>query len=119
LEDDRGTGRASKAVDWHATRKALKVQRTSSAQPPAPADFLFALCRNFPARAVLLPFLIFVRRSPDHPHKLSEILAVARWALAQFPGRIPDEASVAPAENEPAEAQIPSDAPAAAVEPGQ
>jgi hypothetical protein len=104
---------ASEAVDWHATRKTLNLQRTSSAQPPAPADFLFALWRNFYARAVLLPFLISVRRSPDHSHKLSEILAVARWALAQLPGRTPDQGGAAAAENRPpAAAQIPLDAPA-------
>ena len=55
---------ASDRVDWHAVRKALNVQRTSSAQPPAPVDFLIALWRDFDARAVLLPFLISVRRSP-------------------------------------------------------
>jgi hypothetical protein len=110
---------ASEAIDWHATRKALNVQRTSSAQPPAPADFLFALWRNFDARAVMLPFLISVRRSPDHSHKLSEILALARWALTQFPGRTPDEGGVAAAASAPAEAQIPPDAPPGTEEPLQ
>ena len=84
---------ASKAIDWHAVRKALNVQRTSSAQPPAPVDFLLALWRNFNERAAILSFLIFIRRSPDHSHKLSEILAVADCALQQFPRRASDKSA--------------------------
>jgi hypothetical protein len=76
---------ASHAIDWHTVRRALNVQRTSSAQPPAPVDFLVALWRNFDARAILLPFLISVRRSPEHSFKLSEILAVTARALELFP----------------------------------
>jgi len=75
----------SGAIDWRSIRKALHVERTSSAQPIAPADFLIALWHDFDARAVLLAGLIHVRScSPDHSHKLSEILALAQWALAQF-----------------------------------
>jgi hypothetical protein len=79
----------SRAIDWRAVRKALKVQSTSSAQPPAPADFFRAVWQDFDTRAVLLPFLISVRRLPEQSRKLSEILAVSEWALMQFPRRAP------------------------------
>jgi hypothetical protein len=75
---------ASKSIDWHAVRKVLDVQRTSSAQAPAPVDLFLALWRNFSVRAAFLPFLIAVRRSPDHSHKLSEILAVGGYGLQQL-----------------------------------
>jgi len=84
---------ASKAIDWHAVRKALNVQRTSSVQPPAPIDWLLAGWRNFNVRAAILTFLISVRRLPDLSHKLSEILAVADCALQQFPRRISDKST--------------------------
>ena len=35
---------ASDAIHWRAVRKVLQVERTSSAQPIAPVDFLIALC---------------------------------------------------------------------------
>jgi hypothetical protein len=76
---------ASRGIDWHAVRKTLDVQRTSSAQPPAPIDFLLSMWRNFTARAIALPFLVSVRRSPEHSFKLSEILAVTAGALELFP----------------------------------
>jgi hypothetical protein len=84
----------SDGTDWHAVRKMLNVQRTSSGQPPSPVDFLLALWRDFDARAVFLPFLISIRRSPEHSHKLSEILAVATGALQVFPKLRPDSRSV-------------------------
>jgi hypothetical protein len=80
---------ATKAIDWHAVRKALNVQRTSSAQPPAPVDFFVKQWRDFAARAVILSFLIYIRRLPDYSHKLSEILAVAGSVLQVFPRRKP------------------------------
>jgi hypothetical protein len=76
---------ASRSIDWHAVRKTLDVQRTSSAQPPAPIDFLLSIWRDFDARVVMLAFLISVRRSPEHSFKLSEVLAVAAGALELFP----------------------------------
>ena len=76
---------ASRGIDWHAVRKALDVQRTSSAQPPAPFEFLVSMWRNFDFRAAILFFLVWVRRSPQHSINLSEILAVAAGALELFP----------------------------------
>jgi hypothetical protein len=76
---------ASKAIDWFAVRKALNMQRTSSGQPPAPVYFFVKQWRDFSARAVVLSFLIYVRRLPDYSHKVSEILAVARTVLQGFP----------------------------------
>jgi hypothetical protein len=104
---------ASEAIDWHVTRKALNVQRTSSVQPPAPADFLLRLWRNFDARAVFVAALIDFRRSPDHSRKLSEILAVASWALTQFLQRTRETATAA----EPAGTEISPDAHAGTGEP--
>jgi hypothetical protein len=106
---------ASEAIDWHVTRRALDVQRTSSVQPPAPADFFLALWRDFDARALLLPGLIFFRRSPEHSHKLSEILAVAGWALARFPRRAAERSNPAGTVTEPA--TNPPDAPGETGEP--
>jgi hypothetical protein len=82
---------ASKAIDWHVVRKALNVQRTSSAQPPAPVDYLLAVWRDFDVRAQLLTYLIFIRRSPDHSHRLSELLAVADSTLQHYPRRASDK----------------------------
>jgi hypothetical protein len=84
----------SRAIDWRAVRKVLKVQSTSSGQPPAPADFFRVVWQDFDTRAVLLPFLISVRRLPEQSRKLSEILAVSEWALMQFPGRAPGKSAV-------------------------
>jgi hypothetical protein len=78
---------ASKGIDWLAVRKALNVQRTSSAQPLPPVGFLLKQWRNFAARAVILCFLIYIRRLPDHSHKLSEILAAAGSVLQALPRR--------------------------------
>jgi hypothetical protein len=75
----------SDGIDWHAVRKVLNVQRTSSLQPPAPIDFLLALWRNFDASAAFLPFLISLRRSPAYSNRLSEILALGVGALQMFP----------------------------------
>jgi hypothetical protein len=84
----------SRAIDWRAVRKALKLQSTSSGQPPSPADFFRAIWQEFDTRAVLLPFLISVRRLPEQSRKLSEILAVSEWALLQFPRRAPGKSAV-------------------------
>jgi hypothetical protein len=47
----------------------------------AASRLFVAQWRKFDVRAgVVLPFLISIRRSPDHWHKLSEILAVAAQA---------------------------------------
>ena len=76
------------------------MQRTSSAQPPAPVDFFLKQWRDFAARAVILPFLIYIRRLPDYSHKLSEILAVAGSALQVFPQRKPGKGTIQePADN--------------------
>ena len=47
----------SRAIDWRAVRKALKVQSTSSAQPPAPVDFFRAVMAGFrhPRRPASIP----------------------------------------------------------------
>jgi hypothetical protein len=80
---------ASKAIDWLAVRKALNVQRTSSAQPLPPVDFFLKQWRNFAARAVIISVLIYIRRLPDYSHKLSEILAAAGSVLQVLPRRRP------------------------------
>ena len=85
---------ASAAIDWHAVRKALNVQRTSSAQPPAPNDFFLKQWGDFAARALVKSFLIYIRRLPDYSPKLSEILAVAGSALQVFPRRKPGKGTI-------------------------
>jgi hypothetical protein len=77
----------AEAIDWLAIRRSLNVLRTSSAQPIAPIDLFVSFLRDFSARAVPFAGLIHIRRSPDHSHRLSEILALAKWALTQFPRR--------------------------------
>lgn len=100
---------ASGATDWRSVRKALHVERTSSAKPIAPVDFLVALWHEPDARAVLLAGLIHFRRSPNHSHKISEILAVVGFALTHFPRLDPDKspardrANSAIADNDPVE----------------
>jgi hypothetical protein len=101
----------SRAIDWRAVRKALKVQSTSSAQPPAPADFFRAVWRDFDTRAVLLPFLISVRRLPEQSRKLSEILAVSEWALMQFLRRAPEKGPVRGHPGKSRTAEVPQKAP--------
>jgi hypothetical protein len=49
----------------------------------APSRLFVAQWRKFDVRAGVLPFLISIRRSPDHWHKPSEILAVAAQALTK------------------------------------
>jgi hypothetical protein len=99
----------STTIDWHAVRGALNVQRTSSVQPPAPADFLISIYRNSHLRAIPLAALISIRRSPAHSHKASEILAAVGLALPQFSrddmdeSSAPDEAISAIARDEAAE----------------
>jgi hypothetical protein len=99
----------SGATDWRGVRKALHVERTSSAQPIAPVDFLIALWHDPDARAGLLAGLIHFRRSPDHSHRISEVLALAGFALARFPRHDadklvePDRSISALAADEPAE----------------
>jgi hypothetical protein len=78
---------ASGTTDWRSVRKSLHVERTSSAQPIAPVDFLIALWHDPDARAVLLTGLIHFRRSPEHSRRISEILAMIGFALARFPRR--------------------------------
>jgi hypothetical protein len=56
-------------------RRNLRKHRLPS--PPPAVDYLLACWRDFTARAILLPFLIFIRRSPDHSRNLSHNLALA------------------------------------------
>jgi hypothetical protein len=80
----------AEAVDWGAvdatlsrhTRRKLKAQRIS---PPAAVGTLLDQWRNFTCRAGLLPFLISVRRSPDHSVIMSQRLAISERAVAAFP----------------------------------
>jgi hypothetical protein len=57
-----------------------RARRTRPLPPPGIVTFLLALWRDFNSRAALVPFLINLRRSPDHSQKLFEIILV----LAQF-----------------------------------
>jgi hypothetical protein len=49
---------------------------------------------DFAARAVVVSFLIYIRRLPDHSHELSEILALAGSALQVFPRRKPGKSTI-------------------------
>jgi len=85
---------AGELVDWGAvdatlsrhTRRSLKARRIS---PPAAVGQLLAQWCDFTHRAALLPFLIAVRRSPDHSTILSQRLTIAERALVFFP-KMPD-----------------------------
>jgi hypothetical protein len=74
------------ALDWNAlkaslprrVRRILKSPRLPS--PPPAVDYLLGCWRSYTARAILLPFLLFVRRSPDHSAKLSLNLLLAAEA---------------------------------------
>lgn len=80
----------AEVVDWGAvdatlsrhTRRKLKAQRIS---PPAAVAASLDLWRNFTNRAALLPFLISVRRSPDHSVIVSQRLTIFERAIAGFP----------------------------------
>jgi hypothetical protein len=82
--------RTAECVDWGAVdgtlsrhrRRQLKSQRISI---PTTVSFLLARWRSSTFRAVLVPFLISVRRSPPHSRILSERLTIAERALALFP----------------------------------
>jgi hypothetical protein len=94
-----GLAEAAEAVDWGAASPAIELAIKSlfgSGMPPSLAErrarrtrpvppsgivtLLLALWHDFNSRAVLLPFLIHLRRSADHSHKVSEIIVV----LGQF-----------------------------------
>jgi hypothetical protein len=60
--------------------RARRARRRHPLPPPEIVTFLLALWHDFNSRACLLPFLIHLRRSPDHSQKISGILLV----LADF-----------------------------------
>jgi len=80
-------------IDWEGLMRGLprRVRRSLTKRrlpPPPPAvDYLIACWRDFTARAVLLPFLIFIRRSPDHAQTLSYNLALAAIVASRASGK--------------------------------
>jgi hypothetical protein len=99
--------RSAETVNWgivdatlsRRTRRMLKARRFS---PPAAVTYLLDRWGNFDFRAVLLPFLISVRRSPEHSKNLSQLLTIAESAIAAFPKISDNEgSSVVPTEVPP------------------
>jgi hypothetical protein len=78
---------------WRA-RKARRVRPPSK---PATIGFLAARWRSFDFRAVALAFLIGARRpsktDPDRSKRITEILALADWAMTLFQTPLPNELS--------------------------
>jgi hypothetical protein len=84
-----GLAERANVIDWDGLKGSLprhvrRILRKRRLPPPPPAvDYFIACWRDFTARAVLLPFLIFIRRSPDHSQKLSYNLALAALAASR------------------------------------
>jgi hypothetical protein len=93
-----GLAQAAEAVDWRSVSPEImlaiesligcgtppslferRARRTRPLPPPGIVTLLLALWHDFNSRAVLLPFLISLRRSPVHSQKLSEILVLAQF----------------------------------------
>lgn len=69
------------------SKEARKGERVRPRPAPEAVRFCLAIWNDVEARAVLLPFLILVRRSPDHGNRLTGLLAAAEFALSRFPRR--------------------------------
>ena len=80
-------------IDWDSLKGSLPrhVRRSLTRRrlplPPPAVDYFIACWREFTARAVLLPFLIFIRRSPEHSQNLSRNLALAAIVASRATGR--------------------------------
>jgi hypothetical protein len=75
---------SSEPASYRARRIERHARRRNQLQPALIRRFL-ALWKSFDIRAILIPALIYIRRSPEHGKIFSEIIALSHWALAQFP----------------------------------
>jgi hypothetical protein len=80
-------------IDWSALKGKLprRVRRSLGRRrlpsPPPAVDYLIGCWRSFTARAVLLPFLIFVRQTREHSETLSRNLLLAAEAASRASSR--------------------------------
>lgn len=93
------------SVDWNAARpgidpnvakvagakpeppswQARRAQRTRALPPPAILRLLSGLWRSNDFRAMIFALSVGVRRFPGYSQNISELLALAEWALSLFP----------------------------------
>lgn len=86
----------AETVDWRKVRARLDVPRQGVNEgrggPIEPFERLISLWRSFDARAVVIPYLIFVRGLPGYRYELDETFAskaVELRALAEIAGTTP------------------------------
>jgi hypothetical protein len=87
----------AKTVDWHRVRARLDVPRRGVSEgqggPIEPFERLASLWRSYNVRAVVIPYLIFVRSLPGYRYALDETFAsqaVELRALADMPTKTLD-----------------------------
>jgi hypothetical protein len=84
-----GLAEGTYEVNWNNLRGKVSrhlrrgLNKTRIPAPPPAVDYLLACWRDYTARAILLPFLIFVRRSSDHSRRLSQNLALAAIFISE------------------------------------
>jgi hypothetical protein len=79
--------RRAASLDWHRIRDVLGVTHQGGPTTPIPPfDRLIGLWGNLNSRALLIPFLIFVRTRPSYRYELDERFAsleIELWALSE------------------------------------
>jgi hypothetical protein len=106
--DCRAIGRLAEVaagIDWRAAEPAIRsairsvtgdhrleppsiqARKEARKRPPVPVTVRFLLSRwgEFDFRAVLIAVLMAWRKMPEYDKHLTELLALAAWALEQFP----------------------------------
>jgi hypothetical protein len=97
----------AEAVDWRRVRARLDVPRQGVSEgrggPIEPFERLVSLWQSFDARAMVIPYLIFVRSLPGYRYELDETFAskaVELRALADLAAKAAGDAN-APPESSP------------------
>ena len=98
----------AETVDWHRVRASLDVPRQGVSEgrggPIEPFERLVTLWRSYDNRAVVIPYLIFVRGLPGYRYSLDETFAskaVELRALADMAAKSPVDAVTAPSRHDP------------------
>jgi hypothetical protein len=88
----------AETVDWRRVRACLEVPRQGVSEgrggPIEPFERLVSLWRSYDARAMAIPYLIFVRGLPGYRYSLDETFAskaVELRALAEMAARSPGD----------------------------
>jgi hypothetical protein len=70
---------------------SIRARKEARKRPPVPVvmRFLLSSWAEFGPRAVLIPALLAWRKMPEYDKHLTELLALAAWAVEQFP-RLPE-----------------------------